>query len=58
MDAAEFVHWHVGDAWLGYLKEFPNYWTQGEDIDDLIEHLEDLHQDLTGSMASIVGLPS
>ena len=37
-----------GGAWLGYLQEFPDYWTQGETLDDLKEHLRDLYADLTG----------
>ena len=44
---AKYVYWQDGDAWLGYLAEFPDYWTQGETFDDLIDHLKDLHSDLT-----------
>ena len=36
-----------GDAWLGYLDEFPDYMTQGESLDDLKAHLTSLYQDLT-----------
>ena len=28
--------------------EYPDYWTQGETFDDLIEHLKDLYLDVTG----------
>ena len=31
----------------GYLQDYPDYWTQGETIDDLKEHLKDLHQHIT-----------
>ena len=31
---------------LGYLEEFPDYWTQGESLEDLQEHLKDLYSDL------------
>lgn len=41
------VYWEEGDAWLGYLEEFPNYWTQGDTLDDLQAHLRDLYADLT-----------
>ena len=34
-------------AWLGYLQDFPDYWTQGETLDDLKEHLCDLYADMT-----------
>ena len=32
--------------WLGYLEEFRDYWTQGESLEDLQEHLRDLYNDL------------
>lgn len=43
----KYVCWQEEDAWLGYFQEYPNYWTQGETLDDLIEHLKDLYADLT-----------
>ena len=43
----KFVYWQEEDAWLGYLEEFPDYWTQGETLDDLKAHLRDLYADLT-----------
>ena len=49
MATLKFIHWPTDDAWIGYLEEFPDYWTQGETLEDLIEHLEDLYMDLTGS---------
>lgn len=52
MQSVKFVYWHEDDAWLGYLQDYPDYRTQGETLDDLMEHLKDLHQDLTGG-----GLP-
>ena len=47
MTTVKFVHWRDGDCWLGYLQEYPDYWTQGETLDDLKDHLTDLYQDLT-----------
>jgi len=41
------VHWEDGDHWLGYLQDYPDYWTQGTSLDDLKEHLKDLYEDLT-----------
>ncbi len=52
MSSVKFVYWQEGEAWLGYLQDYPDYWTQGETLDDLKEHLKDLHRDLTGG-----GLP-
>jgi hypothetical protein len=48
--SVRFVHWQEGDAWLGYLEEFPDYWTQGANLEDLREHLRDLHHDLTAGV--------
>jgi hypothetical protein len=47
MQTIKFVFWQDGDAWLGYLQDYPDYWTQGETLDDLKEHLEDLYRDLS-----------
>ncbi len=42
-----YVYWQENNQWLGYLEEFPDYWTQGETVDDLKEHLQDLFEDLS-----------
>jgi predicted RNase H-like HicB family nuclease len=47
MQTLKYIYWQEDDAWLGYLLDFPDYWTQGETFDDLVEHLKDLYQDLT-----------
>lgn len=33
--------------WLGYLEEYPDYWTQGETEDELRENLLDIYSELT-----------
>lgn len=47
MSTARYIYWRDGDQWLGYLEEFPDYWTQGESLEDLQTHLKDLSTDLT-----------
>jgi len=47
MASVKYVYWQEEDAWLGYLEEYPDYWTQGETLDDLLEHLRDLYMDLS-----------
>lgn len=47
MQTIKYVYWQEEDAWLGYLEEYPDYWTQGETLDDLLEHLKHLYSDLT-----------
>jgi hypothetical protein len=42
-----FTYWQDGDFWIGQLDEFPDYQTQGVSLDDLKEHLADLHSELT-----------
>ena len=47
MTTTNFVYWQDGDWWIGYLEEFPDYKTQGEDLEDLKAHLLDLYRDLS-----------
>lgn len=47
MQKVNIVIWEEDGAWLGYFQEYPDYWTQGETLDDLRDHLKDLYQDLT-----------
>ena len=47
MRTTKIVYWQEDELWLGYLEEFPDYWTQGTTLEDLEEHLRDLHADLT-----------
>lgn len=48
MQTVKYVHWQDDDAWIGYLEDYPDYWTQGESLEDLSDHLRDLHADLSG----------
>ena len=52
MQTVKFVHWEENGTWIGYLEEYPDYWTQGETVDDLKEHLKDLYRDLTSGELS------
>ncbi len=47
MPVVKIVVWEEGGAWLGYLQEYPDYWTQGDTLEDLKEHLTDLQKDIT-----------
>lgn len=38
MRTVKFVYWEEDGAWIGYLQDYPDYWTQGETLDDLKEH--------------------
>jgi predicted RNase H-like HicB family nuclease len=48
MQKIKYVRWEEDGAWIGYLQDYPDYWTQGETLEDLQAHLRDLYQDLTG----------
>jgi len=50
MNVVKIVVWEEGDAWVGYLRDYPDYWRQGDSLDDLKEHLKDLHADLSAGM--------
>jgi len=47
MHKLKFIHWQDGGDWIGYLQDYPDYWTQGTSLEDLKEHLKDLYNDLT-----------
>ncbi|MCB0060906.1 MAG: hypothetical protein KDE19_02280 [Caldilineaceae bacterium] len=47
MQTVKIVFWEEDDSWLGYLLDYPDYWTQGETLDDLKEHLKDLYYDIS-----------
>ena len=55
MESAKFIYWQDGKQWLGYLQEYPDYWTQGESLEDLQANLRDLFRDLTSG--EIPGIP-
>ena len=47
MHTLKFICWEHEGVWLGYLQDYPDYWTQGTSFEDLKEHLKDLYQDIS-----------
>ena len=47
MSALRYVYWQDDGMWIGYLDEYPDYWTQGESREELEDHLRDLLKELT-----------
>ena len=47
MQTVKIVYGQEDETWIGYIQEYPDYWTQGDSLDDLREHLKDLYKDLT-----------
>lgn len=40
-----YTYWKERDGrYLGYLNSYPDHWTQGDDLQDLKEHLRDLYE--------------
>ena len=29
MESIKYIYWQDQDHWLGYLQDYPDYWTQG-----------------------------
>ena len=46
--SVKYVYWQEDDLWIGYLEEYPDYWTQGRTLNELEENLKDLFEDLSG----------
>jgi hypothetical protein len=54
MEVTKIVYWEEDGSWLGFLQDYPDYWTQGETLEDLKDHLRDLYVDITsGHIAGI-----
>jgi predicted RNase H-like HicB family nuclease len=54
VNVVKVVYWEDNAIWIGYLQDYPDYWTQGETLDDLKEHLKDLYRDiLSGEIPGI-----
>ncbi len=47
MTTPKYVYWQDDETWLGYLDEYPDYWTQGESLEELRENLKDIFEELT-----------
>ncbi len=48
MSSVKIIVWEQAGGWLGYFQDYPDYWTQGETLDDLRDHLRELYADLIG----------
>lgn len=44
----KYIYWQDDEMWLGYLDEYPDYWTQGETLEELKENLVDIYKELSG----------
>jgi predicted RNase H-like HicB family nuclease len=42
----KYTFWQDGEFFLGYLNEYPDYWTQAYSKDELLENLRELLVDM------------
>jgi predicted RNase H-like HicB family nuclease len=46
MTTKRYIYWQDEEMWLGYLEEYPDYWTQAETENELKENLADIYEEL------------
>ena len=46
METIRFVYYQEDDMWVGWLEEYPDYRSQGKNLDELKENLKDIYEDL------------
>lgn len=50
----KYIYWQDDHMWLGYLEDYPDYWTQGETEEELRDNLLDIYSELaSGTIPSI-----
>lgn len=54
MTKKKYIYWQDDDMWLGYLEEYPDYWTQGETEEEVRENLVDIYSELTSGRNTLV----
>jgi predicted RNase H-like HicB family nuclease len=50
MSVVQIMVWKEDDVWIGYLRDYPDYWTQGDSLEELRENLKDLYADLSAGL--------
>lgn len=49
METMKFVYYNENNLWIGWLEEYPDYWSQGETLEELKENLRDLYRDINSN---------
>ncbi len=47
MKKVKYVYYLEDEYYIGFLEEFPDYQTQGENIEELKQNLTEIHKELT-----------
>ncbi len=43
----KYIYWQDEDMFIGYLEEYPDYWTQGNSLEELQNNLLDLYHEFS-----------
>jgi predicted RNase H-like HicB family nuclease len=49
MDKQKYIYWQDEDMFIGYLEEYPDYWTQGISLEELKQNLLDLYHEFSSN---------
>jgi predicted RNase H-like HicB family nuclease len=47
METKKFTYYQDDNWFIGWLEEYPDYWTEGETLDELKENLKDIYDEVT-----------
>jgi predicted RNase H-like HicB family nuclease len=47
MEKLKFTYYQEDNMWVGWLEDYPDYRTQGKDLEELKENLKDIYDELT-----------
>ncbi len=48
MEKLGFIYYKDDDMLVGYLEEYPDYMSQGVDLEELKKNLKDIYEDIVG----------
>jgi len=54
MDTKKYTYWEDEGMYIGYLIEYPDYMTQGENIEELQDNLKDIYKELISGVIPCV----
>ena len=54
MTTQKYVYWQDEEMLLGYLQDYPDYWTQAETDQGLKANLADIYKDLTNDIIKML----
>jgi len=54
METKRFISYQEGELFVGWLEEYPDYRTQGETMDELKKHLQEIYSELTSGQIPCV----